>query len=237
MEEGIRNGEEVKKGFRMGEPLVREGRSNQPLTLCKDQGKASSQRIGNQDGTTGYRSNFAASPEPGDFLFTDFQIGLVGCDASNRYGGGDGCLVRVRLLEWGEDSGLGDRCVPSTEVVQDSVNARKLEKSKTFDVLIGSDILYDPSHVQPLAITIQQRMRMPDGEALLVGAVREPALLDSFLCYLKSQELEVQVTPVLDSEGRGCNMCEEEGWSCDDRRMGGWVDEQIGGWVDGWISR
>ena len=62
-----------------------------------------------------------------------------------------------------------------------------------FDIILGADIVYEPPHALWVAHTIKRYLAQ-DGVALVLNAVRDMALLDSFLASLDLAGLECAVT-------------------------------------------
>ena len=62
-----------------------------------------------------------------------------------------------------------------------------------YDIILGADIVYEPPHALWVARTIKRYLAQ-DGVALVLNAVREMSLLESFLTNLDLAGLECTVT-------------------------------------------
>lgn len=70
-----------------------------------------------------------------------------------------------------------------------------LSSQKKFDVVLGSDILYEWPMAETVAATISHRLK-PGGLALVCNAIRDQAMFDEMIRNMKRFGLRVGVTPV-----------------------------------------
>lgn len=112
--------------------------------------------------------------------------------------------VAVRFIDW-EDSVALLKQTPveiKSPAALDGDSSRTLAPSvpeeSTFDIILGTDVLYEWPMVQSLSATLKHRLR-PDGTAYICNAVRDQAMFDAFVESMRSRDLDVCVTH-LDTE-------------------------------------
>lgn len=91
--------------------------------------------------------------------------------------------ARVVALDWTKEVAGED--TPS------SVPSRALDSLARFDLIIGSDVLYESQHARALAACVARRVS-PGGECVLVNAVRYADLFDDFLVACADAGLHVE---------------------------------------------
>lgn len=70
-----------------------------------------------------------------------------------------------------------------------------LDMQSTFDLVIGTDVLYEWSMAESVAATIAHRLK-PCGLAIICNAVRDQAMFDAMVQNLRGWGLEVELTAV-----------------------------------------
>eukprot|EP00850_Spirogloea_muscicola_P007682 SM000039S14512 [mRNA] locus=s39:498908:501358:- [translate_table: standard] len=124
-----------------------------------------------------------------------------------RGGGGDGHLaasscVKVRFLEWVEDNArtsLGPDATPlhaALAGMDKFGGCPRLAPEDVYDVIIGSDLVYEAELVEPLLGVIRRRLAWPDGVCHVVQAVRSLELLGLLTGLAPVHKLTVTVAPV-----------------------------------------
>jgi predicted nicotinamide N-methyase len=110
--------------------------------------------------------------------------------------------VAVRFLDWEDslssiehlenNSGKGGPLDgPSSRNV-----APSLSESEQFDVIIGTDVLYEWPMTKSLPAVLQQRLR-PGGKAFICNAVRDQLMFDALIKNIRDKEgLEVEVASI-----------------------------------------
>jgi predicted nicotinamide N-methyase len=92
------------------------------------------------------------------------------------------CSVVVRALDWTKEAALEDTPTPNP--------AHAMPPDARFDVLLGSDVLYEPQHVAALPACVARRMR-PTGECVLVNATRYETMFDDLVAACERAGLKV----------------------------------------------
>ena len=88
----------------------------------------------------------------------------------------------------------------------------RLAPTETFDVVIGSDLLYDDAHVAPLAASIALRLaRCAAARAHIILAVRRGALVASLACASRRRGLAVSVQALETFEEEAETLKEQQG--------------------------
>ncbi|KAI8111253.1 hypothetical protein M9434_004825 [Picochlorum sp. BPE23] len=113
--------------------------------------------------------------------------------------------VAVRFIDWEDSVALLEQQTPvdiKSPAALDGESSRIVapgvpEESK-FDIILGTDVLYEWPMVQSLSATLQHRLR-PDGTAYICNAVRDQAMFDAFIDSMRSRHLDVSVSH-LDTE-------------------------------------
>eukprot|EP00850_Spirogloea_muscicola_P002114 SM000008S22203 [mRNA] locus=s8:454557:456550:+ [translate_table: standard] len=123
----------------------------------------------------------------------------------NRGGGDDGHLaassscVKVRFLEWIEDNvstSLGPDATPLHAALAGMAkfgSCPRLAPEDVYDVIIGSDLIYEAELVEPLLGVIRRRLAWPNGVCYVVQAVRSLELLDLLTGLAPAHKLTVTV--------------------------------------------
>lgn len=112
--------------------------------------------------------------------------------------------MRVRYMDWtGDLIRLQGKAEPNGgkkalrgaegEVVPD------MDVSETFDVILGSDILYEMPHADLVASVLKLRLRT-GGIAFISMAVRDQAILDRFICSMGALGMSVNREEIRPSE-------------------------------------
>lgn len=114
------------------------------------------------------------------------------------------CLVRVRMLDWMEDSALESHNL-SIEIQAPSVFP-KVAVDEKFDWIVGSDLLYDLKSSLALAGVIRRRLLNSNSRALIVNPIREKDLLEQFLKELTRLGLTTSVEHVDQQEWTDCKL-------------------------------
>jgi len=114
------------------------------------------------------------------------------------------CLVRVRMLDWMENSALASDN-SSIEIEAPSVFPRVAVDEK-FDWIVGSDLLYDLKSSLALAGVIRRRLLNSNSMALIVNPIREKDLLEHFLKELNRLGLTTNVEQVEQQEWTNCKL-------------------------------
>lgn len=114
-----------------------------------------------------------------------------------------GC-THVRFLDW-EDSlervsphGRGTVGRPPPAALDGDSSgtvAPSVPEDAMFDVIIGTDVLYEWPMVYSLSAAIKHRLR-PGGRAYICNAVRDQAMFDALVECIESRDLRVQVDQI-----------------------------------------
>jgi len=114
------------------------------------------------------------------------------------------CLIRVRMLDWMEDSALASDN-SSIEIQVPSVFPGVAVDEK-FDWIVGSDLLYDLKSSLALAAVIRRRLLNSNSRALIVNPIREKDLLEQFLKEVNRLGLTTNVEQVDQQEWTNCKL-------------------------------
>jgi predicted nicotinamide N-methyase len=114
------------------------------------------------------------------------------------------CLIRVRMLDWMEDSALASDN-SSIEIQVPSVFPGVAVDEK-FDWIVGSDLLYDLKSSFALAGVIRRRLLNSNSRALIVNPIREKDLLEQFLKEVNRLGLTTNVEQVDQQEWTNCKL-------------------------------
>lgn len=114
------------------------------------------------------------------------------------------CLIRVRMLDWMEDSALASDN-SSIEIQVPSVFPGVAVDEK-FDWIVGSDLLYDLKSSLALAGVIRRRLLNSNSRALIVNPIREKDLLEQFLKEVNRLGLTTNVEQVDQQEWTNCKL-------------------------------
>jgi predicted nicotinamide N-methyase len=112
---------------------------------------------------------------------TDFEESLL--DALDRsVEANDVTNASVCALDWTKELIYEDTQTPNPN--------HALLTDATFDVLIGSDVLYEPQHVAALPACVARRMKR-DGYCILINATRYASMFDDLLAACEKTNLRV----------------------------------------------
>ena len=110
---------------------------------------------------------------------------------------GEEKTTKVRWLDWRAD-GAGEG-TPTTSKPPDGFLA--LEKEDVYDIILGSDCLYESHHAALLPKVIKRRLSLfPNSRCRLLGAVRNRDMLDELLENFRKENLTAKETAVAKSE-------------------------------------
>ena len=123
---------------------------------------------------------------------SDFEEPLLLALEKSAELNGAGSVARVCALDWTKEVAGED--TPS------SSPARTLDAHAQFDVLLGSDVLYESQHVLALPACVARRMRA-DGACILVNAVRYRDMFDDLLAACADVGLHVDVIDTASGDG------------------------------------
>ncbi|BDA50707.1 probable protein N-terminal and lysine N-methyltransferase EFM7 at N-terminal half [Coccomyxa sp. Obi] len=112
--------------------------------------------------------------------------------------------MRVRHMDWNDDlDRLQGKMEPNGEkkALRDAEGevVPDMDVSETFDVILGSDILYEMAHADLVASVLKLRLRI-GGMAFLSMAVRDQAILDRFICCMGTLGMSVEREEIRPSE-------------------------------------
>ena len=111
---------------------------------------------------------------------------------------GEEKTTKVRWLDWRSD-GAGEEGTPTTSKPPDGFLA--LEKEDAYDIILGSDCLYESHHAALLPKVIKRRLSLcPNSRCRLLGAVRNRDMLDRLLENFRKERLTAKETVVAKSE-------------------------------------
>jgi predicted nicotinamide N-methyase len=133
-------------------------------------------------------------------------------DFGRRYDHG---TMEVRYLDWGEEEkDVGD-APPSVDVsgVEALGMPPRLRDGETFDVVLASDILYEPQHSLQLANIVKRRLAK-HGRCIMLLPIRDSSLMEAFLGGIRKHGMRFCVqrldSEVWNQEGI-CGSCDYEG--------------------------
>ena len=111
---------------------------------------------------------------------------------------GEEKTTKVRWLDWRAD-GAVEEGTPTTSKPPDGFLA--LEKEDAYDIILGSDCLYESHHAALLPKVIKRRLSLcPNSRCRLLGAVRNRDMLDRLLENFRKEHLTAKETVVAKSE-------------------------------------
>jgi predicted nicotinamide N-methyase len=120
------------------------------------------------------------------------------CWAPRVSAAGGGYLL-ARHLAWGDDN----------TAAADASEAPRLALEELFDVIIGSDVMYEAEHAEQLPRVLARHLA-PGGYALLVCGVRFPDVLAAFLERLAHAGLQVTHATLQNRKPGGDSSSEDE---------------------------
>ena len=123
---------------------------------------------------------------------SDFEEPLLLALEKSAELNGAGSVARVCALDWTKEVAGED--TPSSSA------ARTLDARAQFDVLLGSDVLYESQHVLALPACVARRMRA-DGACVLVNAVRYRDMFDDLLAACADVGLHVDFIDIASGDG------------------------------------
>ena len=123
----------------------------------------------------------------------------------------NGCseeTTKVRWLDWRADGATAssDEVGASSQKTKTSLlkppeHFLELGDKDTYDVILGSDCLYESHHAALLPKVINKRLSLSsEARCRLLGAVRNREMLDALIENFRAENLRVQETPVAKSE-------------------------------------
>ena len=123
----------------------------------------------------------------------------------------NGCseeTTKVRWLDWRADGATAssDEVGASSKKTKTSLlkppeHFLELGDKDTYDVILGSDCLYESHHAALLPKVINKRLSLSsEARCRLLGAVRNREMLDALIENFRAENLRVQETPVAKSE-------------------------------------
>ena len=145
-----------------------------------------------------------------EVVLSDFEAPLL--EALRDSVEKNGCseeTTKVRWLDWRADGATSssDEVVGAsskktkTSLLKPPEHFLELEDKDTYDVILGSDCLYDSHHAALLPKVIKKRLSpSADARCRLLGAVRNREMLDALIENFRAENLRVQETPVAKSE-------------------------------------
>lgn len=147
----------------------------------------------------------AASPEPIDAASWDFG------NAHVRHLDWEESVMAGRLQQ-APQSGDTNNTSTSTANLQnqpgvpsqdEASSAPRLALEEKFELVIGTDILYEEAHSKLVAAVLRHRLTMR-GQAIICCAVRDQAIFDQFTKQLEAQNMQIKtvtVEPQADDHG------------------------------------
>jgi SAM-dependent methyltransferase len=144
-----------------------------------------------------------------EVVLSDFEAPLL--EALRGSVERNGCseeTTKVRWLDWRADgaTAFSDEVGASSKKTKTSPlkppeHFLELEDKDTYDVILGSDCLYESHHAALLPKVIKKRLSpSADARCRLLGAVRNREMLDELIENFRAENLRVQETPVAKSE-------------------------------------
>jgi len=133
--------------------------------------------------------------------------------------------MRVRLLDWAEGTVYQDKSVSRDTILGEQAfdddcgeegefeMPPELETGKSFPVIIGTDIIYEPLHAELVANVVSRRLA-PGGRCILCCGVRIQNVFDTFFARIAGLGLRMWKEPVSPAPRHGEVMgreCEYEG--------------------------
>lgn len=145
-----------------------------------------------------------------EVVLSDFEAPLL--EALRDSVEKNGCseeTTKVRWLDWRADGATSssDEVVGAsskktkTSLLKPPEHFLELEEKDTYDVILGSDCLYESHHAALLPKVINKRLSLSsEARCRLLGAVRNREMLDALIENFRAENLRVQETPVAKSE-------------------------------------
>ena len=131
-----------------------------------------------------------------EVVLSDFEAPLLEALAESVERNGSEKTTKVRWLDWRADG------ASNTEKTEPPDAFLALEKEDTYDIILGSDCLYESHHATLLPKVINKRLSSsPNSRCRLLGAVRNREMLDQLIeNFRKCENLRATETSVAKSE-------------------------------------
>ena len=131
-----------------------------------------------------------------EVVLSDFEAPLLEALAESVERNGSEKTTKVRWLDWRADG------ASNTEKTEPPDAFLALEKEDTYDIILGSDCLYESHHATLLPKVINKRLApSPNSRCRLLGAVRNREMLDQLIeNFRKCENLHATETSVAKSE-------------------------------------
>ena len=131
-----------------------------------------------------------------EVVLSDFEAPLLEALAESVERNGSEKTTKVRWLDWRADG------ASNTEKTEPPDAFLALEKEDTYDIILGSDCLYESHHATLLPKVINKRLASsPNSRCRLLGAVRNREMLDQLIeNFRKCENLRATETSVAKSE-------------------------------------
>ncbi|BBM98317.1 hypothetical protein MPTK1_1g12550 [Marchantia polymorpha subsp. ruderalis] len=110
--------------------------------------------------------------------------------------------IRLRTLDWLESPGTQEP--PLSFANLDLQLPPRISTEQVFDVVMGSDVIYEERLIQPLVATMSRHLAKPHGKGLIVAPIREKRLLEVFLKEVEHYKMRATVVQVEASEWSRC---------------------------------
>jgi ribosomal protein L11 methylase PrmA len=131
-----------------------------------------------------------------EVVLSDFETPLLEALTESVERNGSKKTTKVRWLDWRADG------ASNTEKTEPPDAFLALEKEDTYDIILGSDCLYESHHASLLPKVINKRLSSsPNARCRLLGAVRNREMLDQLIeNFHKCENLRARETSVAKSE-------------------------------------
>ena len=131
-----------------------------------------------------------------EVVLSDFEAPLLEALTESVERNGSEKTTKVRWLDWRADG------ASNTEKTEPPDAFLALEKEDTYDIILGSDCLYESHHATLLPKVINKRLSSsPNARCRLLGAVRNREMLDQLIeNFHKCENLRATETSVAKSE-------------------------------------
>ena len=131
-----------------------------------------------------------------EVVLSDFEAPLLQALTESVERNGSEKTTKVRWLDWRADG------ASNTEKTEQPDAFLALEKEDTYDIILGSDCLYESHHATLLPKVINKRLSSsPNARCRLLGAVRNREMLDQLIeNFHKCENLRATETSVAKSE-------------------------------------
>ena len=131
-----------------------------------------------------------------EVVLSDFEAPLLEALTESVERNGSEKTTKVRWLDWRADG------ASNTEKTEQPDAFLALEKEDTYDIILGSDCLYESHHATLLPKVINKRLSSsPNARCRLLGAVRNREMLDQLIeNFRKCENLRATETSVAKSE-------------------------------------